>query len=126
MDVAPKVYLVCYDICEPRRLRKVYQAVRSYGERMQYSVFRCVLNEVQLARLVDALVEEIKHDEDQVLIVTLGAADAERSWAFRTLGLPPTAPPKGVRQFCRVSRWERSSEEDPPPHGGGGAEPHGG
>lgn len=34
-------YLVCYDICNDKRLRKVFQVVRGYGDHLQYSVFEC-------------------------------------------------------------------------------------
>lgn len=99
MNVAPKVFLICYDICCTKRWRKVYNVVRSHGVRMQYSVFRCVLSELQLARMVDALVVEIAHDQDQVLIVTLGSEGAERTWSFQSLGLAMPAHDRGVKQF---------------------------
>jgi CRISPR-associated endonuclease Cas2 len=36
-------YLVCYDICDDKRLRKVFQTMRNYGDHLQYSVFECQL-----------------------------------------------------------------------------------
>jgi hypothetical protein len=30
-------YLVCYDICDDKRLRKVFQTMRNYGDHLQYS-----------------------------------------------------------------------------------------
>ena len=36
-------YLVCYDICDDKRLRKVFQTMRGYGDHLQYSVFECQL-----------------------------------------------------------------------------------
>src|ERR1035438_4086458 len=32
-------YLICYDICDDKRLRKVFQTMRGYGDHLQYSVF---------------------------------------------------------------------------------------
>lgn len=86
------VWLICYDICDDKRLRKVYKVMRGYGDALQYSVFRCVLSDVQLATLKDRLLGVIATQEDQVLFVPLGSADAERSWRHWTLGTPlPTA-----------------------------------
>ena len=36
-------YVICYDITEPKRWRKVYKLVNGYGRRLQYSIFRCRL-----------------------------------------------------------------------------------
>jgi len=33
--------LVSYDICDDKRLRKVFKAIRAYGDHLQYSVFEC-------------------------------------------------------------------------------------
>jgi CRISPR-associated protein Cas2 len=33
--------LVCYDICEPKRLRRVHKVMKGFGEPWQYSVFFC-------------------------------------------------------------------------------------
>jgi len=39
-------YLVAYDICNPKRLRKVALTCEDFGIRRQYSVFFCRLTEV--------------------------------------------------------------------------------
>ncbi|HUC93255.1 MAG TPA: CRISPR-associated endonuclease Cas2 [Paenibacillus sp.] len=52
-------YIVCYDIRDPRRWRKCYKILNGYGERLQYSVFRCSLTEKQLAELRFKLVKEM-------------------------------------------------------------------
>ena len=31
-------YLVCYDICDDKRLRRVFQAMRGYGDHLQYAL----------------------------------------------------------------------------------------
>lgn len=92
-----QLYLVCYDICgdgNDRRLRKVYSVMRGFGEHVQYSVFRCALTELQLARLEQALTDEIDHRKDQVMIVPLGSAD---TWRGYTLGVPMDDPERVVR-----------------------------
>jgi CRISPR-associated protein Cas2 len=32
-------YLVCYDICDEKRLRSVFKKMRAYGDHLQYPVF---------------------------------------------------------------------------------------
>ena len=94
------LYIVCYDICgknSQRRLRKVYRTLRGYGEHLQYSVFRCTLTELQLARLEAALDQEIDHHKDQVLFVPLGNANAPGTWGMYTMGMPLDDPERIVR-----------------------------
>ncbi len=64
-------YLVAYDICHPKRLRKVAQTCEDFGFRRQYSVFLCRLTATDLVRLKSRLYDIIKHDEDQVLFIPL-------------------------------------------------------
>lgn len=91
MSRAPRLWMICYDIRDDARLRHVYKIMRGYGDRVQYSVFRCVLSDLQLARLREKLEEAVKATEDQVLLVPLGSADSERAWRHETIGvaLPP-------------------------------------
>ncbi|PJF46320.1 MAG: CRISPR-associated endonuclease Cas2, partial [Candidatus Thermofonsia Clade 3 bacterium] len=37
------LYIVTYDIADDRRWRKVFKLMYGYGDRLQYSVFRCAL-----------------------------------------------------------------------------------
>jgi CRISPR-associated protein Cas2 len=67
--------LVCYDICEPSRLRRVHRVVRDFGRPLQYSVFACRLSAVQQADLEARLLEEIDQTVDQVMLVDLGPVD---------------------------------------------------
>ena len=97
MNRGPKLYLVCYDISDERRLRRVYQVIRGYGERLQYSVYRCQLNDLRLAELCDKLCDEIDHSADQVLIVPLGSVDSRAAWKMDTLGRPLPVVERVVR-----------------------------
>lgn len=82
-------YLICYDICDDKRLRKVFQTMRNYGDHLQYSVFECQLTATDLARCRSDLAGIIHRDEDQVLFVSLGPADGDR--VITALGKPYTA-----------------------------------
>lgn len=99
MKRPPAVWLVCYDICDPKRLRAVYTLMRGYGEHLQYSVFRCALSEIQLATLRGRLTEILDHSVDQVLFVPLGQADTERAWRIHTLGVPLAHTERAARIF---------------------------
>lgn len=71
MAADSKWYLVCYDIRDARRLRKVAKHVEGYGTRMQYSVFRCWLSPQQLQRLRWELTQDFVKPEDDVLFIPL-------------------------------------------------------
>jgi CRISPR-associated protein Cas2 len=62
--------LVCYDIRDPERYRKAHKLLKGYGEPVQFSIFRCRLDDCRaaelrwhLARILDA--------EDSLLILEL-------------------------------------------------------
>ena len=84
-------YLVCYDICEYKRLRKVFQFMRGYGDHLQYSVFECQLTGSDLARCRAELAKIIHHTEDQVLFVNLGPAAGRGDRVITALGKAYTA-----------------------------------
>src|ERR1039458_7005264 len=68
-------YLVCYDIADDKRLRKVFKTCSNFGDHLQFSVFECDLNPSEKIELESALTEIINHDEDQVIFVGLGPAE---------------------------------------------------
>lgn len=82
-------YLLCYDIADPKRLRRTHRVAKSYGEPWQYSVFYCVLSDIDRVRLENDLAEIIHHGEDQVLIIDLGLRDDVVRDAVTTLGPEP-------------------------------------
>jgi hypothetical protein len=43
MAESKNFYLVCYDIRNAKRWSKAYKLLQGYGERLQYSIFRCPL-----------------------------------------------------------------------------------
>ena len=85
-----RCFLICYDIRDPKRLRRVHKLMKAYGEPWQYSVFYCTLKAIDRVRLETALRETMNLKEDQVLIVDLGGnEDAARdSSAFLGVGTP--------------------------------------
>ncbi len=67
-------FVVCYDIREPRRLRKTHETMLGYGDPMQYSVFICDLSRSELLVMEDALRNVVDSAVDAVHIVDLGPA----------------------------------------------------
>jgi CRISPR-associated protein Cas2 len=61
-------WLICYDVRDSKRLRKTAKHMEGYGERMQYSVFRCWLTARQLQRLRWELTELLKPEDDVLMI----------------------------------------------------------
>lgn len=85
-----KSFLVCYDISDDKRLRKVFQTMRGYGDHLQYSIFECQLNSTDLIHLRGELGAIIHHDKDQVLFVDLGPAEGRGDRVITALGKPYT------------------------------------
>jgi CRISPR-associated protein Cas2 len=81
-------YLVCYDVADDKRLRRAFKICRNFGDHLQYSVFECDLNPAEKIELESALSGVIKHDEDQVLFVSLGPAEGRGDRVIGALGLP--------------------------------------
>lgn len=97
MTRPPREYLVLYDIASADRLAHVRSIVRAWGDRLQYSVYRCILSDRQMAALVDKLCDAIHHGEDQVAFIDLGSTESERTTRVKTLGLPPVAAERRAR-----------------------------
>lgn len=83
-------YLVCYDITDSKRLRRVFKTCRKFGDHLQYSVFECDLNPSEKIAFEDELRSIIKHDEDQALFITLGPASGRGDRVITAVGLPYT------------------------------------
>ncbi|MGE0569602.1 MAG: CRISPR-associated endonuclease Cas2 [Dehalococcoidia bacterium] len=63
-------WLVSYDVRDDRRLRETARLLEGYGERVQYSVFRCQLTRTEIARLRWEL-EKLLEDVDDLLVIPL-------------------------------------------------------
>lgn len=79
-------YLVCYDISDDQRLKRVHKFMLGYGERVQYSVFLCDLSDSEKVVMFEGLGPLINHREDQVMIIRLGPADGRVSENIETIG----------------------------------------
>ncbi|MCY4484392.1 MAG: CRISPR-associated endonuclease Cas2 [Spirochaetaceae bacterium] len=69
------LYIVAYDIADPRRWRKVFKLMNGYGAWVQLSVFQCRMNRRRQAQLLARLDRLIDHKADHVVLVDVGVAD---------------------------------------------------
>lgn len=70
--------LVSYDVATTgkagqRRLRRVAKQCQDYGQRVQYSVFECIVDPEQWAVLKNGLIGIINKEEDSLRFYFLGA-----------------------------------------------------
>ena len=73
-------YVICYDITEPKRWRKVYKLVNGYGRRLQYTVSSGRLTPRRQEKLRWGL-EKLMEAEDRLLILSLCEACEQRTAA---------------------------------------------
>lgn len=70
--------LVSYDVATTRmsgarRLRRVAKACQDYGQRVQYSLFECIVDPAQWTVLRNRLIEEIDEENDSLRFYFLGS-----------------------------------------------------
>ncbi len=89
--------LVAYDVetlseCGKRRLRQVAKLCENHGQRVQYSVFECLLDPAQWVQLRASLVAAIDPDSDSLRFYFLGT-----NWQKRVehVGAKPGYDPSG-------------------------------
>jgi len=70
--------LVSYDVSTtdsggPRRLQKIAKACQDYGQRVQFSVFECIVDPAQWTVLKQRLIDEINQESDSLRFYYLGS-----------------------------------------------------
>jgi CRISPR-associated protein Cas2 len=80
-------YLVTYDICDAKRLRRVFKTMKGFGAHLQLSVFQCDLPDIDLVRMKAALTEIIDQREDQILIIDLGSTESNPIKRIESMGI---------------------------------------
>ncbi|WP_420614236.1 CRISPR-associated endonuclease Cas2 [Candidatus Spongiisocius sp.] len=88
-------YLVAYDIRDDKRLRLVYKTMKGYGWRMQYSVFICDLDRMELLSLKTDLGAIIHHAVDSIAMIDLGSPHERGSDCFQFMGAVHGMPDSG-------------------------------
>lgn len=78
-DSQSNLYLMVYDIADPKRLARIHRVLKQQGLPMQYSVFTVVLKRKALLRLlkrIEALIDQRKDDVRCYRLPENSAADA--------------------------------------------------
>ena len=90
--------LITYDVNTEdadgkKRLRKVAKQCQNYGQRVQNSVFECLVDPVQFAQLKRNLEQIIEPSKDSIRYYFLG-----KNWRIRVehVGAKPTYDPEGI------------------------------
>ena len=81
-------FIITYDICDDKRLRKVFKIMKNWGDHLQYSVFECQLTRQELVDLQEELTEVIDGIQDQVLFIDLGPAEGRGERVIHAIGQP--------------------------------------
>ncbi|MFH0726979.1 MAG: CRISPR-associated endonuclease Cas2 [Pseudomonadota bacterium] len=89
--------LVSYDVSfndagGPRRLRRVAKTCKDYGQRVQYSVFECIVDPAQWTMFKKRLIDLIDLEADSLRFYYLGA-----NWKNRVehIGAKPAIDQEG-------------------------------
>lgn len=69
------LYVVTYDVSEPKRWRRVFKVMNGYGEWLQLSVFQCRMSKKRQTMLMTELHRLIDDEEDHVLMLDVGPAE---------------------------------------------------
>jgi len=91
-----KIFVVSYDIMNPKRLQRVHKTMKGFGEPIHYSVFRCNLTPKGLVEMKAALFELIKHDQDRIMIIDLGPEDGTVMGRVGFIGVTPQESERGA------------------------------
>jgi len=70
--------LISYDVATAegkgqQRLRRVAKVCEDYGQRVQYSVFECIVDPAQWVKLKEKLISEIDLEKDSLRFYFLGS-----------------------------------------------------
>jgi CRISPR-associated protein Cas2 len=68
-----KLYLVCYDVRSPKRLRKALLILKEFAGGGQYSCFECYLSGTEKRELINR-VGELLHEEDAFILLPMNRA----------------------------------------------------
>jgi CRISPR-associated protein Cas2 len=84
-------YIVVYDIPCDKRRRKTSDLLEGYGQRVQYSVFECVLPRSKFLELKKRLKPRLNLDEDNVRFYPLSqhTLDQVEVWGVSVEVMPP-------------------------------------
>ena len=89
MSARRRPLLICYDIADPRRLRRVFRELQDMAWPLQKSVFLAEVTASDLEALLDRLEQRIDPGEDRLQVFFL--REPERSPRLGLAALPGSA-----------------------------------
>ncbi|MDI6736615.1 MAG: CRISPR-associated endonuclease Cas2 [bacterium] len=66
-------HVISYDIPDDKRRLRIANTLKDFGNRVQYSVFECILDNLLLEKLVKRINKIVKSQEDSVRIYKICA-----------------------------------------------------
>ena len=91
-----RCFLVTYDIRDQKRWRQVFKTMKGYGEHWQFSVFFCVLKDIDRVRMQRDLEDAMNQKEDEIMILDLGPDEEAARDAATILGPAMPKADKGI------------------------------
>lgn len=88
-------WLVAYDIRDEWRLRQVHDVVRSYGFRLQYSLYVCDLTPIEKIGLLQDLRSVVNQVVDSVAFIDLGDTGPASTNRIQYMGNAAALPEDG-------------------------------
>ena len=70
------LFLIAYDVRNPRRLRHVHHVLKDFASGGQKSAFECYLSQSEHKELLQRVTQQMDGNEDALLMIKLGARDA--------------------------------------------------
>ncbi len=70
-----RFYMICFDVADQRRLRKVANELENFGQRVQRSIFECWLDDSDLFELKQRLANCIQAGDDSIRYYSLCTQD---------------------------------------------------
>ena len=84
-----RLYLAAYDVAEPKRLRKIHQAVKRHATGGQKSVFECYLTALEHRDLIAQARSLIDEREDRVALLRV---EERTRPVLLGIAMPPADP----------------------------------
>ena len=109
-------HLVAYDVRDARRLRRCAKLLEGYGERVQYSLFRCRLDAAGRRKLRWELGDVLAPEDDLLIVPLCGTCAAKVSdTGMATDGRGSRTPPAADAAGGDRNRGEGGDWSAPPP-----------
>ncbi len=72
------IYMICYDVSDPKRLSKTARTLEDFGLRVQKSFFQCEISKKGMEQLRDRILKIIDQEKDYLYIYPLCDACSEK------------------------------------------------